>query len=116
MLIKFVSTIFIIILVLTLNTGSFAQSNGGRRIANSVTRSATKLNLFSFFRENGKDGFYRAYSYEGLSWKPLNHDKALLKPEVGQEKLMRDPCLYQAPDGVFHLFVIRSPRRDGEFR
>jgi hypothetical protein len=113
MQIKFVSTTIIIILVLTLNTGLFAQGKGGPRIANRVSRSATGLSLFSFFRENGKDGLYLAYSYDGLSWKPLNKDKPLLKPQVGQERLMRDPCLYQAPDGVFHLVWTTGWRERG---
>ena len=63
----------------------------------------TKENyLFSSFRGNGEDGLHLAYSHDGLKWTALNNDKSFLKPEVGT-KLMRDPCICQGPDGVFHM-------------
>jgi hypothetical protein len=58
--------------------------------------------LFSYFRDNGQDGLHLAWSKDGLVWKPLNSDKPLTKPVVG-EKLMRDPSIVQGPDGVFHM-------------
>lgn len=59
--------------------------------------------LFSFFRNNGEDGLYLAESSDGLRWTPLNGDKPLLKPEVGESKLMRDPSIARGPDGTFHM-------------
>jgi hypothetical protein len=58
--------------------------------------------LFSSFRGNGEDGLHLAYSYDGLLWKALKNDKPFLKPEIGG-KLMRDPCIIQGPDGIFHM-------------
>jgi hypothetical protein len=58
--------------------------------------------LFSSFRGNGEDGLHLAYSRDGLKWTPLNADKSFLKPQIGS-KLMRDPCICQGPDGMFHL-------------
>lgn len=58
--------------------------------------------LFSSFRDNGQDGLHLAYSHDGLEWTTLKGDKPFLKPEVGG-KLMRDPCIIQGPDGVFHM-------------
>ena len=59
--------------------------------------------LFSFFRGNGEDGLYLATSSDGLKWAALHGDKPLLKPEVGESKLMRDPSLVRAPNGTFHM-------------
>ena len=114
MQVKLISTI-ITILVLTLNTGLFAQSKGARGVGDPGLKTATAAGpyLFSFFRENGKDGLYLAYSYDGLKWKPLNNDKPLLKPQVGKERLMRDPCIYQGPDGVFHMVWTTGWRERG---
>ena len=57
--------------------------------------------LFCYFNGNG-DGLHLATSEDGLKWTPLNHDQPFLKPTVGG-KLMRDPCIAQGPDGVYHL-------------
>ncbi|MEZ5399977.1 MAG: glycoside hydrolase family 43 protein [Bryobacteraceae bacterium] len=59
--------------------------------------------LFSFFRNNGEDGLYLAASTDGLLWTELNAGKPLLTPAVGEAKLMRDPSVVRAPDGVFHM-------------
>ncbi len=59
--------------------------------------------LFSFFRGNGQDGLFLAWSRDGLKWSELKPPgKSFLAPTLGN-KLMRDPCLRQAPDGTFHL-------------
>ncbi len=59
--------------------------------------------LFSFFRNNGEDGLYLAASDDGLQWRVLNGDKPLLRPVVGENKLMRDPSIVRGPDGTFHM-------------
>jgi beta-xylosidase len=59
--------------------------------------------LFSFFQGNGEDGLHLAYSYDGLKWKALNNNESFLEPQVGNDKLMRDPCIIQGPDGMFHM-------------
>lgn len=59
--------------------------------------------LFAFFRNNGEDGLYLAASEDGLKWTVLNGDRPLLKPEVGESKLMRDPSIARGPDGTFHM-------------
>ena len=59
--------------------------------------------LFAYFKNNGEDGLHLAYSRDGMKWKALNEDKPYLTPAVGGEKLMRDPCVIQGPDGVFHM-------------
>lgn len=59
--------------------------------------------LFSYFVGNGEDGLHLAWSREGYEWKPLKGGASLLKPEVGESKLMRDPCIARGPDGTFHM-------------
>mgnify|MGYP006292569747 CR=1 FL=1 len=59
--------------------------------------------LFSYFRGNGEDGLHLAHSQDGLHWNALNNDESYLEPQVGEDKLMRDPCITQGPDGTFHM-------------
>jgi len=59
--------------------------------------------LFAYFKNNGEDGLHLAYSHDGLKWKALNEGKSYLTPAAGSQKLMRDPCVIQGPDGVFHM-------------
>ncbi len=59
--------------------------------------------LFSYFIGNGEDGLHLASSRDGYKWEALNDGKSYLTPEVGEKKLMRDPCLLRGPDGTFHM-------------
>ena len=58
--------------------------------------------LFSYFKGHG-DGLHLAWSANGFEWTALNNDDPFLTAHVGPEKLMRDPFLLPAPDGMFHL-------------
>ncbi|HEY7184593.1 MAG TPA: pectate lyase [Blastocatellia bacterium] len=71
-------------------------------VAPAVAAQQTNY-LFAYFKNNGEDGLHLAYSHDGLKWKALNEDKSYLTPAAGGEKLMRDPCVIQGPDGVFHM-------------
>jgi len=59
--------------------------------------------LFSYFLGNGEDGLHLAWSRDGLKWEILNAGHSYFIPEVGESRLMRDPCLLRGPDGLFHL-------------
>ena len=59
--------------------------------------------LFSYFKGNGEDGLHLAYSTDGLQYQALKGDSSFLKPAVGQDKLMRDPCIIRGHDGRFHM-------------
>ena len=59
--------------------------------------------LFSYFKGNGEDGLHLAYSEDGYRWQSLRHDSSFLTPTAGKDKLMRDPCIVQSPDGTFHM-------------
>ncbi|GAA5221194.1 glycoside hydrolase family 43 protein [Membranihabitans marinus] len=59
--------------------------------------------LFTYFKNNGEDGLHIAYSDNGIEWISLNQDQSILQPVVGEDKLMRDPCMIQGPDGSYHM-------------
>ncbi len=59
--------------------------------------------LFSYFVGNGEDGLHLAYSTDGLKWLPLKGSRSFIAPEVGKDKLMRDPFILQGNDGAFHM-------------
>ncbi|MCF7805602.1 MAG: glycoside hydrolase family 43 protein [Candidatus Marinimicrobia bacterium] len=59
--------------------------------------------LFSYFQGNGEDGLHLAYSLDGYTFKALNNNESFLKPELTADKLMRDPCIIQGPDGLYHM-------------
>jgi predicted GH43/DUF377 family glycosyl hydrolase len=59
--------------------------------------------MFSYFKNNGKDGLHLAYSYDGYKWTALNGDKSFLQPVISKDSLMRDPCIIRGADGKFHM-------------
>lgn len=59
--------------------------------------------LFSFFKGNGEKDLYLAASRDGFSWEALNNNQSFLKPQVGKDKLMRDPCIIKGGNGKFHM-------------
>ncbi|MDD2299309.1 MAG: glycoside hydrolase family 43 protein [Fermentimonas sp.] len=61
-----------------------------------------KTYIFSYFTDNGEDGLYMAYSTDGYHWKNLA-DTSFLKPELSDDKLMRDPCIILGGDGNYHM-------------
>jgi beta-xylosidase len=72
-------------------------------LALSLAAAEDELLLFCFFRGNGEDGVFLAMSEDGLQWTTLNNDQPILRPEVGESKLTRDPSITRGPDGVFHM-------------
>lgn len=72
-----------------------------------------KAYLFTSFNEPADKGLRMLYSYDGYKWKDL--DTVLLKPVIGNQKVMRDPSMVQGPDGTFHLVWTSSWRGDKGF-
>lgn len=60
--------------------------------------------LFAYFihSEEGA-GFRLAWSADGHRFEKLNDGRSYLAPMAGENKIMRDPCIYRGPDGLFHL-------------
>ena len=66
--------------------------------------------LFTSFKEPANEGLRLLYSYDGYNWQRF--DTIFLIPEVGNQKVMRDPSMVQGPDGTFHLVWTSSWRGD----
>jgi beta-xylosidase len=62
------------------------------------------------FHEPAKDGLRFIYSRDGIHWDSIAG--TFLRPEVGDEKVMRDPSIVRASDGTFHLVWTSSWRGD----
>lgn len=69
----------------------------------AAAQQADSVYLFSYFKNNGKDGLHLAWSADGLKWTALNKDQSLLQPVLSRDSLMRDPCIIRGEDGIFHM-------------
>lgn len=78
-----------------------------------ISSCSSKAYLFTSFHEPADAGLRILYSYDGYHWTDL--DTVFLKPNIGNQKVMRDPSMVQGPDGVFHLVWTSSWRGDRGF-
>ncbi|QEK50880.1 family 43 glycosylhydrolase [Pedobacter aquae] len=69
--------------------------------------------MFTSFHEPATDGLRLLYSKDAYHWEDLN--QVFLKPEIGYQKVMRDPSIVQGPDGVYHLVWTSSWKGDKGF-
>jgi lysophospholipase L1-like esterase len=69
----------------------------------AALRATDTTYLFTYFTGNGEDGLHLAWSADGYRWQTLNDDRSILAPQVGKDRLMRDPCVTRGPDGTYHL-------------
>lgn len=79
-------------------------------IASFSCKQEKEVYLFSTFREPADKGLFLAYSYDGYTWNDLSGP--WLVPEVGNQKVMRDPSVVKGPDGTFHMVWTSSWRGD----
>jgi len=70
---------------------------------NASVLPATCYLFAYFYHDREADGFRLAWSPDGYDFKMLNNGKPCLVPTAGEAKIMRDPCLYQGPDKLWHL-------------
>jgi hypothetical protein len=82
-------------------------------VQQKVADTADQVYIFSYFKNNGEDGLHLAYSNDGYAWTTLKNDSSLLKPQVGVDKLMRDPCIIRGADGKFHMVWTVSWKEKG---
>ena len=66
-------------------------------------QSSDSIYMFSYFKNNGKDGLHLAYSNDGLKWTALKNDQSFLQPILSKDSLMRDPCIIRGADGLYHM-------------
>ena len=72
-----------------------------------------KVFISTSFHEPATEGLRFIYSRDGWNWQQI--DGIWLRPEVGQQKVMRDPSIIRTPDGMFHLVWTSSWRGDRGF-
>jgi len=65
------------------------------------------------FHEPATEGLRFIYSFDGLKWDSI--EGVFLRPEVGLQRVMRDPSIVRSPDGTFHLVWTSSWRGDRGF-
>ena len=67
-----------------------------------LTASAQyKVYISTSFHEPATDGLRFIYSRDAWTWQQV--EGVWLKPEVGNQRVMRDPSIIRTPDGMFHL-------------
>ncbi len=72
-------------------------------LASVGLRASDDVYLFTYFTGNGEDGLHLAWSEDGYRWEALDGGASFLRPAIGKDKLMRDPCVLRGPDGTYHL-------------
>ena len=69
---------------------------------NKIDWNSKQFLLFSYFTGQAS-GAHLALSTDGLHWKELNDGKPIIVPQIGSEKLMRDPCIHHGKDGIYRM-------------
>ncbi len=78
-----------------------------------LTLTAKDIYVSTSFHEPADEGLRFIYSYDGITWDSIAG--TFLTPEVGVQKVMRDPSIVRGEDGVFHLVWTSSWRGDNGF-
>lgn len=79
----------------------------------TMASCSSKAYLFTSFHEPATAGLRMLYSYDGYHWNDF--DTVFLRPQVGTQKVMRDPSMVRGPDGTFHLVWTTSWKDDKGF-
>ena len=75
-----------------------------------VKEAEKELYVFTSFHEPATEGLRYLYSEDGIHWDSI--PGVWLAPEVGKQRVMRDPSMVRTPDGVFHLVWTSSWQGD----
>ncbi len=82
-------------------------------ILSTLISQAKDIYVSTSFHEPATEGLRFVYSYDGIRWDSILG--VFLRPEVGLQKVMRDPSIVKGPDGTFHLVWTSSWRGDQGF-
>ena len=82
-------------------------------ILSTLISQAKDIYVSTSFHEPATEGLRFVYSYDGVRWDSIQG--VFLRPEVGLQKVMRDPSIVKDPDGTFHLVWTSSWRGDQGF-
>ena len=79
----------------------------------SITISAKDIYVSTSFHEPATEGLRFIYSRDGIRWDSIQG--VFLTPQVGKQRVMRDPSIVRGPDGTYHLVWTSSWRGDRGF-
>ena len=79
----------------------------------TVLLQGQEIYVSTSFHEPATEGLRFIYSHDGVKWDSIQG--VFLRPEVGQQKVMRDPSIVKGHDGTFHLVWTSSWRGDQGF-
>ena len=82
--------------------GQLPKKNGATSIQSKIDLNAKQFFLFSYFKEQG-GGAHLALSTDGTHWEQLNDGQPVIVPQIGSEKLMRDPSINIGKDGIYRM-------------
>ena len=82
-------------------------------VAVCLSSCSKEVYFFTSFHEPANEGLRLLYSYDGYKWTDLN--RTFLKPEIGSQKVMRDPSIVKGKDDTFHLVWTSSWKGDKGF-
>lgn len=74
---------------------------------------STEYYMYSSFHEPASDGLRYLYSRDGQHWDSV--PGVWLSPQVGKQRVMRDPSIQRTPDGIYHFVWTSSWRGDRGF-
>ena len=69
--------------------------------------------VFTSFHEPANEGLRLLYSKDAIHWDSIAG--SVLKPEVGKQRVMRDPSIVRSPNGTYHLVWTCSWKGDRGF-
>ena len=72
-----------------------------------------ELYVSTSFHEPATDGLRFIYSEDGVHWDSI--PGVWLAPNVGSQKVMRDPSIIRTPDGIYRMVWTSSWRGDRGF-
>ncbi len=90
--------------------GFFAMATAFAFVYPSTARD---IYVSTSFHEPANEGLRFIYSYDGITWDSI--PGVFLHPEVGEQKVMRDPSIVKGPDGTYHLVWTSSWKGDRGF-
>ena len=73
-------------------------------------RAEKEFYVSTSFHEPANEGLRYIYSEDGIHWDSIQG--TWLKPNIGVQKVMRDPSMVRTPDGTFHLVWTTSWKGD----
>ena len=79
----------------------------------AVSTYGEDIYVSTSFHEPATEGLRFIYSRDGVHWDSI--PGVFLVPEVGKQRVMRDPSIVRGPDGMFHLVWTSSWRGDRGF-